>query len=127
MTSTTKTLDRDLRTFMAVAQAVAIEEAKTMAITPEMKREARALAAFAREKHAEIRRAQLAALPSNVVSGVVRPSIMAMARDAVMARLSALFAERPQLGLCYREYEHATDDDLRSALEDVLSVIERGE
>lgn len=124
---TTNTIDRDLRTYMAVMQAVAIEEAKTMPTTPEIKRQAEALAAFARERHAEIKRAELAAMPSNVVTGAVRPSILAMARDAVIARMSALFAEHPQLGFCYREFEHATDDDLRSALEDVLSVLERSE
>jgi hypothetical protein len=119
--------ERDLRTYMAVMQAIAIEEAKTMPTTPEIKRQAAELAAFARERHAEIKRAELAAMPSNIVSGAVRPSILAMARDAVVARLSALFAEHPQLGLCYREFEEATDDDLRSALEDVLSVLERDE
>jgi hypothetical protein len=50
-----------------------------------------------------------------------------MTRDAVIARLTELFAEHPKLAFCYRDYEHATDDDLRSALEDVLSVTERGE
>lgn len=123
----TNTIDRDLRTYMAVMQAVAIEEAKTMPTTPEIKREAEALAAFAREKHAEIKRVELAAMPSNIVSGEVRPSILAMARDAVIARLSALFAERPQLAFCYRDYEQATDGDLRSALEDVLSILQLDE
>ena len=122
----TTDIDRDLKTFMAVAQAVAIEEAKHMPTTPEMERDARELAAFTREHLAAVRRAELAQRPSNVVSGKIRREILAMARDQVIAALNKLFAERPQLAFCHRDFERATDEDLRSALEDALSVIERG-
>lgn len=123
MTNTNDT-ERDLKTFMAVAQAVAIEEAKHMPTTPEIERDALALAAFTREHLAAMRREELAQRPSNIVSGAIRPSILAMARDKVIARLRDLFVRHPQLQFCYRDFEQATDEDLRSALEDALSIVD---
>ena len=118
-------LDRDLRTYGAILQAVAWEESKYMPDTPEDVRVAEELAAFTREQVAARRRAELTRRPSNVVSGAVRPSILAMARDQVVALLSALRTQHPTLAFCHRELEAVTDDDLRSALEDALSLIER--
>lgn len=120
------TLDRDLRTYGAIMQAVAWEESKFLPDTAEDQRAGEALAAFAREQVAARRRAELAARPSNVVCGAVRPSILAMARDQILAQLSALRAQHPTLAFCHRELEAVTDDDLRSALEDALSLVERG-
>jgi hypothetical protein len=121
--TTDKDIDRDLKIFMYIAQAVAIEEAKYMAMTPEIERDAQELAAFTREHLAAIRRAELERRPSNIVSGAIRPSILAMARDKVIASLKELFVRHPQLQFCYREFEQATDEDLRSALEDALSLM----
>lgn len=116
-------IDRDLATFMAVAQAVGIEEAKRTPTTTDDKREALDLVAFTREHLAAIRRDELAKRPSNVVSGAIRPSILAMTRDRVVARLRELFALYPDLQFCHREFDRETDDDLRSALEDALAVL----
>src|SRR5262245_54062724 len=76
-------IDRDLATCMAVARAVATEEAKHMPTTPAIERDAARLVMFTRERIAELRREELAAQPSNVVSGAVRPSILAMVIDKV--------------------------------------------
>ena len=46
--------ERDLNAFMAIASAVAIEEAKLMPSTPEVKREAKALVEFAKAKLAAL-------------------------------------------------------------------------
>ncbi|MBA3462815.1 MAG: hypothetical protein H0T46_22860 [Deltaproteobacteria bacterium] len=120
--TTPDTTDRDLATFMAVARAVATEEAKHMPTTPAIERDAAALVMFTREQLAEARRAELAAQPSNVVSGAVRPSILAMVRDKVLARLNQVIAAEPSLQFAHRDFETASDDDLRSALEDALVV-----
>lgn len=121
--TTDKDIDRDLKIFMCIAQAVAIEEAKYMTTTPEIERDAHELAAFTREHLAVIRRAELERRPSNIVSGAIRPSILAMARDKVIASLKELFVRHPGLVFCYRDFEQTTDEDLRSALEDALSLL----
>ncbi len=120
--TTTDTTDRDLATFMAVARAVATEEAKGIPTTPAIERDAASLAMFARERVAKLRRAELAAQPSNVVSGAVRPSILAMVRDKVLARLNEVIGIRPELQFAFRDFESASDHDLRTALEDALSI-----
>jgi hypothetical protein len=45
---------RDLNAFMAIAQAIAIEEAKLMPTTPEVERDAQALVEFTKAKLAEL-------------------------------------------------------------------------
>ena len=124
--STQRSFDQDLQTYGALVQALAWEESKYMPDTAEDERVAQSLVAFARNEVAARRRADLARRPSNVVSGAIRPSILAMARAHVRAQLDALCAQHPTLAFCYRELETVTDDDLRSALEDALSLIERG-
>jgi hypothetical protein len=118
---------RDLRTFMAIAQEQAIAEAKLMATTPEIKRRAHALVEFARDRMAQMRRDERAKRPSNVVSGAIRAAIQAMSPTHVMARLNELCAQHPEMQFAHRDYEHLSDDDLRSALEDAESLIERGD
>jgi alkanesulfonate monooxygenase SsuD/methylene tetrahydromethanopterin reductase-like flavin-dependent oxidoreductase (luciferase family) len=116
-------IDRDLATFMAVAQAVGLEEAKRTPTTADDEQEAQDLVTFTREHLAAIRRDELAKQRSNIVSGAIRPSILAMTRDRVLARLRELFVLYPDLQFCHREFERETDDDLRSALEDALAVL----
>ena len=116
-----------MRTFMAIAQEAAIADAKLMPTTPDIKRRAHALAELARDRIAELRRQERAKRPSNVVSGGIRASIVAMSPAHVMARLMAMCGEHPTMQLAHRDYEHMSDEDLRSALEDVESLIERGD
>ncbi len=118
---------RDLRTFMAIAQEAAIAEAKLMPTTPDIKRRAHALAEFARDQIAETRREERAKRPSNIVSGAIRAAILAMDPAQVIARLTALRGQYPTMQFAHRDYEHMSDEDLRSALEDVESLVERGD
>lgn len=118
---------RDLRTFMALAQEAAIADAKLMPTTPDIKRRAHALAEFARDRIAEMRREERAKRPSNVVSGAIRAAIQAMSLDRVRAYLTELRDGHPTMAFACRDYEQMTDDDLRSALEDALSLVERGD
>lgn len=117
--------DRDLNTFMAVAHEVALAEAYETKSTVDVRRHARALATFAQDRLAAMRRAERAHRPAKIVSGDVRPSILAMARDAVFARLRELWTLHPELQLAHRDCVGMSDDDLRSALEDAESTIER--
>ena len=116
--------ETDLRTFMAIAQDVAIAKAKMMPTTPEIQQRAAALVAFGRDKIAEMRREELARRPSNIVSGTIREAIRKLSRTEVIARLSAIWTQHPEMQFAHRHCETMTDDDLRSALEDAESLIE---
>ncbi len=117
---------RDLRTFMAIAQEQAIAEAKLIPSTPESRREAEAIVEWALDRTAQMRRDERAKRPSNVVSGAIRAAIKAMSPAQVIQRLNERRAAYPDLSFAHRDYEHLSETDLRSALEDVESLIERG-
>jgi len=118
---------RDLRTFMAIAQEQAIAEAKLMPTTPDIKRRAHALAEMAHDRMAQMRRDERAARPSNVVSGAIRAAIQAMSPAQVMARMGELLALHPDVQFAHRDYQQLSDEDLRSALEDMESLVERAD
>jgi len=118
---------RDLNAFMAIAQASAVEEAKLMAPTPDIKKRAHALAEMARDRLARTAREERAKRPSNVVSGAIRAAIQAMSPAHVIARLTELRGQHPDMAFAHLDYEHMTDEDLRSALEDAESLFERRE
>ncbi len=120
-------LDDDLETFMAIARAVAVEEAKTMPTTPDMLRRADAIVESARDRLAAMRRDELAKRPSNVVRRGIRDRIRAMSLAEVFAELTRFKVEHPELQLAFRDFEHMSLDDAHSALEDVVSLTERGD
>src|SRR5687768_13002450 len=115
---------RDLKALMAIAQAVAIEEAKLMPTTPDIKKRAHALAEAGRERLAQMARDERAKRPSNVVSGAIRAAIMAMSPAQVIARLGELRMLHPEMQFAHRNFDHLSDMDLRSALEDAESLHE---
>jgi hypothetical protein len=55
----------------------------------------------------------------------VRPSLFAMARDVMEARFNAFFVAHPDALIAHRDLTEMTDDDLRTALEDAESLVER--
>lgn len=117
--------ETDLRTFMAIAQEMAIADAKLMPTTPDIRRRAAALTEFARERLALMQREERAKRPSNVVSGKIRDAIAALPLPNVFAWLDALRVEHPTMQIAFRDYEHLSETDARSALEDALSLIEQ--
>jgi len=119
--------EQDLNTYMAIACAVAVEEAKTMPTTPDLQRRAHALAEGARDRLAQMRREERAKRPSNVVSGAIRVAIQALSPAQVLARLTELRGQHPDMAFAHLDYEQMMDEDLRSALEDAESLIERGD
>ena len=60
-----------------------------------------------------------------LVSGKVRASILAMPIAEVWTELKRLWTLHPEMQLAHRECDGMSDDDLRSALEDAMSLIER--
>jgi hypothetical protein len=118
--------EQDLDTYMAIACAIAVEEAKAMPTTPELRRRAHLIAEGARDRIAQVRRAERARRPSNVVCGAIRDVIKAMSGAQVLARLTELRGLHPTMQFAHRNFEQLSDDDLRSALEEVESLIERG-
>ena len=118
---------RDLNAFMAIAQAVAIEESKVMPTTPDIKKRALELAEAARDRLAQMAREERAKRPSNVVSGAIRATILAMSPAQVIARLNELRVLYPEMQFAHRSFDHLSELDLRSALEDAESLIEGGD
>lgn len=55
----------------------------------------------------------------------VRPSILAMAREALERTFTNLLATHPDSVFAFRDLTEMSDDDLRTALEDALALIER--
>ena len=77
--------ERELRRFEAVQIALAKEDAKHMPTTPEIEREVDALYAAGRRRMAEIRYAENAQWPVQVLSDEIRPEILAMSGAEVIA------------------------------------------
>ena len=119
--------ERDLDTYLAIACAVAVEEAKTMPVTAELQRRAHAIAEGARDRLAKMRREERAKRPSNVVSGAIRASIKAMNPSEVIARFAEILRLHPTMQFAHRNLEHMSIDDMRSALEDAESLLESGD
>ncbi len=119
--------EQDLDTYMAIACAVAVEDAKTMPTTPDLQRRAHAIAEGARDRLAQMRREERAKRPSNIVSGAIRATFQALSPTQVLARLTELRGQHPDMAFAHLDYEQMTDEDLRSALEDAESLIERGD
>ena len=50
-----------------------------------------------------------------------------MSPAQMIARLNEMHVLHPTMKFAHRDYEHMAEEDLRSALEDAESLIERGE
>jgi hypothetical protein len=79
------------------------------------------------DRLAHMQREERAKRPSNVVSGAIRDAIRAMSLPQLVARLNELKRAHPEMQFAHRDYEQLTEDDLRRALEDAESLLERGE
>jgi len=120
--------DKNLRILDAVYHEVGLVEAEEGKSTPELQRDVDALMAFTRERLAELRRAELRrqATP-RVAAAPVRPSILAMSREAIVARLRVLWSVQSGAIFAHRDFAGMADDDLQSALEDAEALAERKE
>lgn len=119
--------DKNLRILDAVYHEAALIDADEGRMTPEMRRDADAIIAFTQARLAEMRRTELQreAARARTVAASVRPSILAMTRDGIVARLRALCTAEPGALFAHRDLAAMTDDDLRTALEDAEASAER--
>lgn len=113
---------RNFRIYEAISHEVAMDAAdQGIGLTPEERAEAYR---FADDFRASIR-AKRRADRAVEMKQRVRPSIIALARDAVERWISEIAATHPDMVLAHRDLTEMSDDDLRTALEDALTLIER--
>jgi hypothetical protein len=112
--------DNNLRMYEALAHEVAMDAAARRELTNEQRQESRQLLAFAHERLAEMERSRRRNEPRKV-----RGEVAAMQRASLLGRLGELLAIQPRTVYAFRDLEAMSDDDLRNALEDALSMIER--
>src|ERR1700690_2621487 len=96
----TKNYDNNLRILDAVNHEAALADAEDGRVTPDIRADVDAIMAFTQERLAALNRAgkrrHLAPVPATTVALEVRPSILAMARDAILSRLAELCATQPR-------------------------------
>ena len=121
-----KKMNKHLATLEALADAAVAVELEEGVPDRESRAAASRYHALVTDKLAEMRRAELAQIaePSRE-RRTVRPSLLGMARDALVAEYARLKAAHPQLGFAHRKLSEITDDDLRTMIEDIYWMVER--
>ncbi|HEY4054979.1 MAG TPA: hypothetical protein VGM39_00175 [Kofleriaceae bacterium] len=111
-----------MRIYEAIAYEALLDASERgVELTPAEQEEARRIVGNMREMVLAKQRADRAVTRARRV----RPSIFAMARAAMEERFNALFAAHPDAVMAHRDLTAMTDDDLRSALEDAETLVER--
>jgi hypothetical protein len=106
--------DKNLEILEAIFHEAALVEAEEGESTPEQKQKAAAIMSRLDARVADLRR-NLAVTPSKPARPI-RPSILAMTRDALIAALDAL-TSNAQVQVAHRNLSTLSDDDLRRLLE----------
>ncbi len=124
-------LDKDIWALDVIAEAWAEQGPEAGPPTREERERAATYTAFVTERIAALRREAIASRPrAELTERPVRPSILALARAAVLVRLDEINTLHPGLILGFAHHNHVGvemgDDDLRSALEDAERAIESG-
>lgn len=113
---------KNFRIYEAVSHEVAMEAAEAgIGLTDEEHAEAHRFAAQFRATIKEKRRVERA----DQMKERVRPSVIVLAREACERWLRELVATYPNAVIAHRDLTELSDDDLRTALEDALTLIER--
>lgn len=118
------TRERKLRGFEALQMALATEDAKRMATTPEIERQVESLYAAGRRQIAAARYRENALWPVQTASGEIRPEILAMNRVEVEGQLAVMRFKHPGMHCLFRDSETLSDHDLRAMLEDATKLVE---
>lgn len=116
--------DRKLRGFEALQIALAIEDAKHMATTPEIERQVESLYAAGSRQMAEIHYRENVLYPVQTASDEIRPAIREMGRAAVKKQLATMRKNHPELQCLWRDCDELSDHDLRTMLEDATKLTE---
>lgn len=111
--------NKNVRLYEALAHEVAMDAAERRELTDEQRETSRSLHAYAQSLVAELDRTD-----ERKRTGV-RASIAVMERRPMLSRLTEIFRFQPRAALAFRDFERMSDDDLRSALEDAESMLER--
>lgn len=113
---------KNLRIYEAIAYEDALDASERRAgLTFAEREEARRFVDNMRARVLDKQRADRAAAHARRI----RPSILAMHRDALVGRLAELLAARPMSVFAFRDLTALTDDDLRTALEDAQALHEQ--
>ncbi|MDQ3366256.1 MAG: hypothetical protein M3680_12590 [Myxococcota bacterium] len=113
---------KNLRIYEAISYESAVEaSARRDGLTLAERDEARQFVDGMRARVLEKQRADRA----TARVGRVRPSILAMVREALERRFADLLASHPDAVFAHRDLTEMSDDDLRSALEDAEALVER--
>jgi len=110
--------NKNLRMYEALAHEAAMDAAARRELTPELR-------AMSRRLHASVHKRLDALDRADKQRRAVRAEIVAMDRPSLLQRLGELLSSQPRAVFAFRDYERMSDDDLRSALEDAQSMIER--
>jgi len=110
--------NKSLKLYEQLAHEAAMDAAERRELTPSQRDISRRMHELAHARLQEIERADAKATK-------VRATIRAMDRPSMLQRLSEIFSTRPGSVLAFRNFERLSDDDLRSALEDAESMLER--
>jgi hypothetical protein len=114
--------NKSLRIYDAVGYEAALDASdRDVGLTPAEHDEARRIVGNMREMVLAKQRAERAVTRAKRV----RPSIFAMVRSAMETRINTIFAAHPDAFIAHRDLSEMTDDDLRTALEDAESLVER--
>ena len=83
---------------------------------------ARRYRAFVDDRLAALGRAELEQhAPARVTQPAIRPDLLAMTRDKLLAYIRRLQDQQPGLGFAHRSLVDVSDDDLRTMIEDIES------
>lgn len=121
-----KPMNKHLATLEAIADAAVAVELEEGVPDKESRVAAARYHAIVSDRLGEMRRAELARIaePSRE-RRAIRPALLAMARDALVAEYARLKAAHPELGFAHRKLAEITDDDLRTMIEDIYWMVER--
>ena len=97
-----------------------MDAAERRELTDEQRDISKRLLAKTHERIEEMERALRAKTPRKV-----RAEHATMERPGMLAKLRQLLAGQPRAALAFRDLDKMSDDDLRVALDDVTSLIER--
>lgn len=121
-----KKMNKHLATLEALADAAVAVELEEGVPDRESRAAANRYHALVTDRLAEMRRSELAQIAEpQRERRPVRPGLLEMARDALLAEYARLKAAHPQLGFAHRKLSEITDDDLRTMIEDIYWMVER--
>lgn len=113
--------NKNLRLYEAIGHEIAMDAADRRELTPEQGAISQRMFAFA---HAHVDHVEHVLSPRQ---RKVRAEIAAMERPSLLQRLGELLTLKPNTVFAHRDLTVLSDDDLRIALEDAVSMLERME